>query len=681
MDGFGSPSSLSALKARYPMYVIPVKKLMQMRKFLIHREMMERNLLQEYTPETEGRVIVVSHQWLSYNHPDPDQEHFFTLKRVLDRLGNGEVNRVEDYWLHAVMFRSTGITAREWKNEFENTFVWIDYCCIPQVEVDMDPRTVTLSGLAVQSISAYVERASLLLVLAPICVHKDSQQPCNFSSWRKRGWCRLEMMSALLSSRDVRVMICQGAEATPFLLHPFEAPRMPVGDGDFSCCELGHTMGGHTMACDKQRLRGVMEEMLQAKVASYKGEGKAAEKMWWACMQGFLLKGLPEKEVSFCIPEGMSLFPDEEEDVEKLHHFLRQRFNTNRGLEAMKRMIGWTDYDKKRADASGFTLMMCAAISDNADAVHELAVRDITGNLVNQGLKRHFYHLAFMWKNVKPLGAAMAYASWETVQALLDSGADPRAQAQNGMDAFFFACCLGNLENIKGWLKTFPTWNMDRTIPLLGLSALCAAVCSGIKKEPVLKALIEARANLTQKNRWGGESSLLCMVANNEDSQCEALNLLLDGGCDVNAKWTAHTSLFAGALKVVRMGSKVLPDRPLAELAVLQGSTPLHFAAKRGDVEMVRLLISSKADVHQRNAEGRRPIDVARGFFGGQVPQPLAEALLANTEGTDEDEAQLHFAPHGVRHLRHFRQEKLSAIESEGSTASSERRSSTLISL
>lgn len=96
---------------------------------------------------------------------------------------------------------------------------------------------------------------------------------------------------------------------------------------------------------------------------------------------------------------------------------------------------------------------------------------------------------------------------------------------------------------------------------------------------------------------------------------------------------------------------------------------------------MAKLLISNKADVHSRNAEGRRPIDVARSFFGGQVPQPLAEALLADTDCTDEDEAQLHFIPHGVRHLRHFRQEKLSAIESEGSTASSERRSSTLISL
>eukprot|EP00434_Breviolum_minutum_P006396 symbB.v1.2.005644.t1/scaffold331.1/size227729/4 len=701
MSDFGSPTSLSAFKARYPMYVIPVKKLMQMKRFLIHREMLERNLLQEfeYFGERTGRGRSATKFWLDgwmveslwcringsatiiQIRTRRVREHFFTLKRVLDRLSNGEVNRVEDYWLHTMMFRSPGITAREWKNDFEHTYVWIDYCCIPQIEVDVDPRTVTMSSLAVQSIAAYVERASLLLVLAPICVHKETQQACNFASWRKRGWCRLEMMSAILSSREVRVMVCTGAEATPFLLHPFEAPRMPVGDGDFSCCELGHNLAGHCMTCDKQRIRGAMEEMLQAKAMSYKGEGKSTERIWWSCMQDFLLKGLPEKEVSFCIPEGVSLFPDEEEDVEKLHHFLRQRFNTTRGLDALKRMLGWTEYDQKRARASGFGLMMCAAVADNADAVHDLAARDSTGNQVNQGLKRHFYHLAFMWKNVRPLGAAMAYASWETVQALLDVGADPKARAANGMDALFFACCLGNLENIKGWLKTFPKWDIERTIPIVGMSPLCAAVCSGAKKEPVLKVLIEAKANLVQKHRWGGDSSLLCMVANNEDSQCEALQLLLDNGCNVNANWTAHSAFFKGTLKVVRMSSKMLPDRPLQELAVLQTATPLHFAAKRGDVEMVRLLIASKADVHSRNAEGRRPIDVARSFFGGQVPQPLAEALLADMDFPDEDDSQVHFVPHGVSYLKHFRKEKqtLSSIESEGSTASSEPR--TLISL
>ena len=106
---------------------------------------------------------------------------------------------------------------------------------------------------------------------------------------------------------------------------------MPVGYGEFSCCKLGHSWGGHSMTCDKKRIRGAMEEMLQAKVASFKGAGKAAEKSWYACMQQFFLKGLPDKEVSFSlffkikwlrsvrgIPDSDQLFPDEQEDVEKL---------------------------------------------------------------------------------------------------------------------------------------------------------------------------------------------------------------------------------------------------------------------------------------------------------------------------------------------------------------------------
>ena len=201
------------------------------------------------------------------------------------------------------------------------------------------------------------------------------------------------------------------------------------------------------------------------------------------------------------------------------------------------------------------------------------------------------------------------------------------------------------------------------------MSPICAAVCSGIDKEPVLKVLMEAKADLKQKRRWGGDSSLLCMVANNEDSQCGALRLLMENGCDVNATWSAHSTLFSTALKAARLGSKLLPDRPLQELSVLQGSTPLllarksfilsipfysfglsrHFAAKRGDVEMVRQLITAKADVHCRNREGRRPIDVARSFFGGeagllrlalkllQVPMALSVALLADGEDDVEE--------------------------------------------
>eukprot|EP00439_Symbiodinium_sp_Y106_P079588 s2050_g18.t1 len=478
-------SARSTCEAKYPMYVIPVRKLMQMSKFLVHREMLEKGFLEEFTPRTKGKVIVVSHEWLSYVHPDPNQEHFFTLKRVLDRLGNGEVNRVEDYWLHSVMFRSVGITAKEWKNDFDNMYIWIDYCCIPQIEVDANPETIHQSSLAVQSIAAYVERSSLLLVLAPVCIHAETGRSCNFASWRRRGWCRMEMMTAILSSNKVRIMVCTGAEATPFLMHPFEAPRLPVGDGDFSCCALGHKLGGATLTCDKKRLRGVLEEMLQAKVGTLKADGLVVERLWYASMQQHFLRNLPEKEVfSLQADQAQSshYFPEGEEDVEKLHNFLQRRLSTGRqGADALRRTLGWTNFDDQRCRSTGCTLMMCAAIADSPPAIRELAAKD-KNNTVNIGLRKQYYHLAFMWKGVRPLGAAMAFSSWETVAALLDCGADPKLKCSNGMDSLFFACCIGNLTNIQGWFRRFPNWDMERRIPIMGMNIFCAATCSGTNK-------------------------------------------------------------------------------------------------------------------------------------------------------------------------------------------------------
>mmetsp|Transcript_27000 Transcript_27000/g.62833 ORF Transcript_27000/g.62833 Transcript_27000/m.62833 type:complete len:719 (+) Transcript_27000:106-2262(+) len=642
----------SFCQAKYPMFVIPVRKLMQMSKFLVHREMLQRGHLEEFTPQTKGKVIVVSHQWLSYIHPDPNQEHFFTLKRVLDRLGNGEVGRVEDYWLHTMLFRSVGITAKEWKNDFDNMYVWIDYCCIPQVEVDADPQTVHQSSLAVQSIAAYVERASLLMVLAPVCVHAETGRACNFASWRRRGWCRMEMMSALLSAGKVRVMVCTGAEATPFLLHPFEGPRLPVGDGEFSCCDLGHKLGGATLCCDKKRIRGVLEEMLQAKIASLKAEGLLVERNWYASMQQHFLRGLPEKE-AFCLQTDESqccskLFQDGEEDVEQLHHFLQRRLSTRRGADALRRTLGWTSFDDQRALSTGCTLVMCAAIADCPLAVRELVEKD-QRNTINIGLRKQYYHLAFMWKGVRPLGAAMAFASWDTVTTLLDCGADPKLKCSNGMDALFFACCIGNLPNIQGWLARFPVWDQERRIPIMGMNPFCAAACSGTNKGPVIRHLLEAGAQPEDPKRWGGRAAIVSLLANNEDSQIEALQVLLDSGVDVNQKWTPHTSLFAGVLKAVRVMGAAFPDRPLKELAVLEGSTPLHFAAKRGDVDMVKQLVLAGADVQIRNYQGKRPIDVARTFFGGQVPQALSEALLADPEALkSKDTVQLRYIPHGA---------------------------------
>ena len=75
---------------------------------------------------------------------------------------------------------------------------------------------INLIAIILESIPAYVERATLLLVLVPVCNHVDRKQPCNFATWRRRGWCRLEMYAALFQCGEMQVMICTGGEALPY---------------------------------------------------------------------------------------------------------------------------------------------------------------------------------------------------------------------------------------------------------------------------------------------------------------------------------------------------------------------------------------------------------------------------------------------------------------------------------
>lgn len=44
----------------------------------------------------------------------------------------------------------------------------------------------------------------------------------------------------------------------------------------------------------------------------------------------------------------------------------------------------------------------------------------------------------------------------------------------------------------------------------------------------------------------------------------------------------------------------------------VQGATPLHVAAHRGDADCVRLLLHARASVHARDAAGVTPLEVAR---------------------------------------------------------------------
>lgn len=256
----------------YAMHVISIPALLELEELHPHQVLVEKALVEEWTEALHGRVIFVSHEWLSWDHADPSGEQLRALQRLLRRLLNGEISSVESHWQQKVVFhQNTVVTAKEWMAALPHMYIWLDFMSIPQLgargTVTDTADMAEASGLtesqqktaqdlrnAVDSIPAYVERATLLLVLVPVAFHINRREPCNLCTWRRRGWCRLELQAALLKCGMLQVMVCIGAEAAPYFLLPVDAYKLSCGTGDFTCCQRNHVLNGQAILCDKYKV-------------------------------------------------------------------------------------------------------------------------------------------------------------------------------------------------------------------------------------------------------------------------------------------------------------------------------------------------------------------------------------------------------------------------------------------
>jgi hypothetical protein len=83
---------------------------------------------------------------------------------------------------------------------------------------------------AVESISAYIERSTLVIVLVPSSQHVDRTEICDHSNWRRRGWCRFEFIGSVLARTDVHLMRIEGTHACPEFIFPADALHLAPGE-------------------------------------------------------------------------------------------------------------------------------------------------------------------------------------------------------------------------------------------------------------------------------------------------------------------------------------------------------------------------------------------------------------------------------------------------------------------
>ena len=294
----------AAIQESYPMYVLPIEAFMQMTAWRPHQELLEEGVIMEWTPSMRGLTFFVSHQWTSFNHPDPTNDQLETLQAVLGRLARGELT-IKANWVVQFFYRVKQLhTSAEWQTIMRGAYLWYDFTSMPQPAAaapkaaapkaagpvsttaqSSGPTTVAHAGMvsthsdhrvcsedggeevsrliaqlkaAVDSIPSYMERCDEMLVLVPSVRHTDREgEVCDYNSWRQRGWCRLEFVSSRLCSKDVPVIVIDSKDAPPEYFNLCDTTKLFAGQGSF------------TVEDDKAKVAAVLAALIASKA---KGE-------------------------------------------------------------------------------------------------------------------------------------------------------------------------------------------------------------------------------------------------------------------------------------------------------------------------------------------------------------------------------------------------------------------------
>lgn len=223
-------------------------------------------------------------------------------------------------------------------------------------------------------------------------------------------------------------------------------------------------------------------------------------------------------------------------------------------------------------------------------------------------------------ENSTPLDVAAQSGQLDAVRLLVNAGADVRHSDSNGMTPLHFACYEGHDDAALYLLErgADPAATTAR-----GSTPLHGAAAGGHTSTAAL--LLERGAPVNARNA-GGYTPILSASAGRADA--EMIGLLVEHGAwvddrDREGTTALHTAAWRGNLDVTRC----LIERGSSLDALMNGggNTPLHNAASVCSLGVVRALLDAGAHVDCRTTWGATPLQWAARRGGADVVQLLLE--------------------------------------------------------
>ena len=439
-----------------------------------------------------------------------------------------------------------------------------------------------------------------MAIVAPGCLHADRRHPetklrtktC-YRTYRGRGWCVLEVFGAYLSrDKQYPCLLITSKEGTPEWVSSLDTLNLAVGTSDFTCCQRNHIFGDRVVPCDRGITRKILEEMIEAKVQHFFKLEHTLRARLCRCLANWWLrtKSMPEE-------------------------------NCSGSIASFKTFLRWNEkHEEEWVDQDEVPILLYAVIWNDIDVVREILNSEFcTRSRLNETLFENGVVEFGLPARSTILNGSMSFSSVQIVTMLLEKGADPYATEKNGMDSLMLACMLGRTQNVKFWISKFQDWDINRGNIVNGSTALHCAVFFGRNKLDVVRALLERERGASVNVLNHGGASVLSNAVDSVDSNVNVVDYLLNQtnqqyGVNhrrraLRKKWKLIYGLARG---LYRFG--VVTSGLFAELASESGSTPLQYAASRGEVEMVELLMEHGAEPSIKNDLGRDILSYCQSF-------------------------------------------------------------------